>query len=239
MLALAALAVKPRRVVAGLRGVLATWSYFEYLGHRRDFGHARVLLQLVTHVLMGFKRLRDRDSYADDPLVCRVLGVSRVPEGTAVGYNPRRKGARSPRHMHRDHGYSQLWDANQNAQGPPPRVTTHVLPAPLRPHLASSERTPRCLAPRRRVLSAYPLFNHRHCKVGRFERGCKPPDGSGGKLRRLRVRLPLARALRDADPQTSTRTDRAGSHECFGDRSEKRRMETEASIRAAAPTPGG
>ena len=123
---------------------------FEHLGRRRDFGHARVLLQLVVHMLMGFRRLRDRDGYADDPLVCRVLGVSRLPdvatisrtlatadakavdrvrrlvgelaldravteelprvtldfdgsvldtrrhaEGTAVGYNPRRKGTRS------------------------------------------------------------------------------------------------------------------------------------------------
>ncbi|MEX1368996.1 MAG: IS1380 family transposase [Nannocystaceae bacterium] len=134
--------------VVGLRARLR--ACFEHLDRRRDFGHARVLLQLVVHVLMGFRRLRDRDYYADDPLVCRVLGVSRLPdvatisrtlatadhkavvrvrrlvgdlaldravaeelprvtldfdgsvlatrrhaEGTAVGYNPRRKGTRS------------------------------------------------------------------------------------------------------------------------------------------------
>lgn len=121
--------------------------------HARDgrvFGLARVVLQLVVHVILGFRRLRDRDYYADDPLVCRVLRVDRLPdvatisrtlaaadtksvvnlrglvrelvldrlaavrlgrltldfdgsvlsttrcaEGSAVGYNPKRKGARS------------------------------------------------------------------------------------------------------------------------------------------------
>jgi hypothetical protein len=123
---------------------------FAHLGNGRVFGSARVVLQLVVHVILGFRRLRDRDYYADDPLVCRLLGVKRLPdvatisrtlssadgravenvrglvrdlvverlaetklsritldfdgsvlstarraEGSAVGYNPRRKGARS------------------------------------------------------------------------------------------------------------------------------------------------
>ena len=116
----------------------------------RVYGLARVVLQLVIHVLLGFRRLRDRDYYADDPLIARALGVSKVPdvstitrtlaqagtkeisrlaalvrdlaldrleterlarvtldfdgsvlstkghaEGTAIGFNPKRKGARS------------------------------------------------------------------------------------------------------------------------------------------------
>jgi hypothetical protein len=123
---------------------------FAHLGRARVFGLARVVLQLVVHVLLGFRRLRDRDYYADDPLVCRVLGVRKLPdvstitrtlaaadsrsvdalrdlvredvltriadeslarvtadfdgsvlstkghaEGSAIGYNPKRKGARS------------------------------------------------------------------------------------------------------------------------------------------------
>lgn len=123
---------------------------FAHLGSGRVFGTARVVLQLIVHVILGFRRLRDRDYYADDPLVCRMLGVSRLPdvatisrtladadgksvvnlrgllrdlvlerlaalklarvtidfdgsvlstarraEGAAVGYNPKRKGARS------------------------------------------------------------------------------------------------------------------------------------------------
>jgi hypothetical protein len=34
--------------------------------------------------LMGFRRLRDRDDYADDPLVCRVLGVSKLPDVATI-----------------------------------------------------------------------------------------------------------------------------------------------------------
>ena len=123
---------------------------FVALDRDRVYGLARVVLQLVIHVLLGFRRLRDRDYYAADPLIARALGVSKIPdvstmtrtlaqagpadisrlaglvrdltlerleterlarvtvdfdgsvlstkgrvEGTAVGFNPKRKGARS------------------------------------------------------------------------------------------------------------------------------------------------
>lgn len=66
----------------GLRARLR--GCFAHLGRRRVFGLERVFLQLVAHVLMGFRRLRDRDDYADDPLVCRVLGVSRLPDVATI-----------------------------------------------------------------------------------------------------------------------------------------------------------
>lgn len=114
------------------------------------FGHHVVFLWLVVHLLLGHRRLRDRDFYEEDPLVQRVLGLRRLPdvatisrslrnadeqavegvqrlgrdlvlariehealarvtldfdgsvlstrghaEGTAVGFNPKRRGARS------------------------------------------------------------------------------------------------------------------------------------------------
>lgn len=123
---------------------------FASIDSGRVYGLARVVLQLVIHVLLGFRRLRDRDYYADDPLIARALGVSKIPdvstitrtlaqagakeisrfaslvreltldrleaerlarvtldfdgsvlstsghaEGTAIGFNPKRKGARS------------------------------------------------------------------------------------------------------------------------------------------------
>ena len=46
----------------------------------RSFGLVVVVLQLVVQVLLGFRRLRDRDYFADDPLLCRVLGLSRLPD---------------------------------------------------------------------------------------------------------------------------------------------------------------
>ena len=109
-----------------------------------------IVLLLIVHLLLGFRRLRDVDYYRDDPLVRRLLGLHRLPdvaticrtlavmgrhsvdkvrqlcsavvldalrrecfarltldfdgsvtatrghaEGTAVGYNTRKKGARS------------------------------------------------------------------------------------------------------------------------------------------------
>jgi len=114
------------------------------------FGRATIFLQLIVHLLLGFRELRDSRAYRDDPMVQRLLGLKRLPdvatisrmlkdadaktvnnlrrllrgmlferlatlglaritldfdgsvlstrrraEGTAVGYNKKRKGARS------------------------------------------------------------------------------------------------------------------------------------------------
>jgi hypothetical protein len=114
------------------------------------FSRATLFLQLIVHLLLGFRELRDSRAYRDDPMVQRILGLRRLPdvstlsrmlkeadagsvanlrallrellfgrlkqlsparltldfdgsvqstrrraEGTAVGYNKKRKGARS------------------------------------------------------------------------------------------------------------------------------------------------
>ena len=46
----------------------------------RTFGLSVVVLQLVVQVLLGFRRLRDGEYFANDPLVLRVLGVSKLPD---------------------------------------------------------------------------------------------------------------------------------------------------------------
>jgi hypothetical protein len=48
------------------------------------YGLAVVFLQLVLHIIVGFRRLRDRDYYCDDPLLCRVLGVRRLPDVSTI-----------------------------------------------------------------------------------------------------------------------------------------------------------
>lgn len=123
---------------------------FQHLRGGSIFGVHRIVLLLVVHFLLGFRRLRDVDYYRDDPLVQRLLGLRRLPdvatisrtlkdmdrtgvdhmrhlvrglvidglprqpfprltvdfdgsvlstkghaEGTAVGFNPRKKGGRS------------------------------------------------------------------------------------------------------------------------------------------------
>jgi hypothetical protein len=44
------------------------------------FGHARVVLLLVVHLWLGFRRLRDVRYYRDDPMVQRLLGLRVLPD---------------------------------------------------------------------------------------------------------------------------------------------------------------
>ena len=57
---------------------------FVAVDRKRVYGLARVVLQLVIHVLLGFRRLRDRDYYADDPLIARALGVAKIPDVSTI-----------------------------------------------------------------------------------------------------------------------------------------------------------
>jgi len=50
----------------------------------RQYGFGQVVLVLVVHLLLGFRRLRDIDYYADDALVKRVLGVARLPSVASI-----------------------------------------------------------------------------------------------------------------------------------------------------------
>ncbi len=45
---------------------------------------ASVMLLLVIHVLIGFRRLRGLEYYRDDPLVARLVGWSRLPDVSTV-----------------------------------------------------------------------------------------------------------------------------------------------------------
>ena len=44
----------------------------------------KLFLQLVLHLLLGFRNLRDVECYQEDPLVQRVLGVSRIPDHSTL-----------------------------------------------------------------------------------------------------------------------------------------------------------
>jgi hypothetical protein len=52
----------------------------KHVGSSGIFGLARLLLLLIVHLLLGFRRLRDLDFYRDDPLIRRVVGVRRLPD---------------------------------------------------------------------------------------------------------------------------------------------------------------
>jgi DDE family transposase len=53
---------------------------FSHLKNGKIFGHASIMLLLIVHVMLGFRRLRGLDYYRDDPLVARVCGIRKLPD---------------------------------------------------------------------------------------------------------------------------------------------------------------
>ena len=52
---------------------------FRQLNGGKVFDRATVFLQLIVHLLLGYRELQDCRYYRDDPLVGRVLGLKRLP----------------------------------------------------------------------------------------------------------------------------------------------------------------
>jgi len=48
------------------------------------FSRATLFLQLVLHLLLGYRELRDSRYYQDDPLVKRLLGLQRLPDVATI-----------------------------------------------------------------------------------------------------------------------------------------------------------
>ena len=57
---------------------------FRHLGRSGIYGVHRIVLLLIVHFLLGFRRLRDVDYYRDDPLVQRLLGLQRLPDVATI-----------------------------------------------------------------------------------------------------------------------------------------------------------
>lgn len=57
---------------------------FKHLRGQVIFDHASVMMQLVVHLQLGFRGLRGRDFYHDDPLVRRVLGQRAIPDVSTI-----------------------------------------------------------------------------------------------------------------------------------------------------------
>ncbi len=53
---------------------------FRHLSKGKVFGIATIFLQLIVHILLGFRELRDCRLYEDDPMVKRILGLERLPD---------------------------------------------------------------------------------------------------------------------------------------------------------------
>lgn len=69
------------------------------------FGHHVIVMSLIVHLLLGFRRLRERDYYSEDPLVQRVLGLTKIPDVSTITRSMDQMDARSfvkVRHLNRD-----------------------------------------------------------------------------------------------------------------------------------------
>jgi hypothetical protein len=57
---------------------------FRHLPVSPIFGHGVVVMLLMVHLLLGYRRLQDLRYYRDDPMVRRLLGISRLPDVATV-----------------------------------------------------------------------------------------------------------------------------------------------------------
>jgi len=48
------------------------------------FGRHLVVILLIIHLLLGFRRLREVDYYRDDPLVLRLMGLRKLPDVSTI-----------------------------------------------------------------------------------------------------------------------------------------------------------
>jgi hypothetical protein len=53
---------------------------FRHMAPGKIFSRSTMFLQLVVHLLLGFRSLRDCRAYRDDPMVQRLLGLTRLPD---------------------------------------------------------------------------------------------------------------------------------------------------------------
>ena len=74
---------------------------FRHLAAGKVFGPATIFLQLIVHVLLGFRELRDSRAYRDDPLVQRILGLGRLPDVSTVSRMLKNADARSVDNLRR------------------------------------------------------------------------------------------------------------------------------------------
>ena len=57
---------------------------FEHMKVSPIFGHASIVMLLIVHLLIGYRRLSDLRYYQDDPMVRRTLGLKRLPDVATV-----------------------------------------------------------------------------------------------------------------------------------------------------------
>jgi hypothetical protein len=57
---------------------------FDHLPVNPIFGHYTIVLMLIVHLMLGYRRLRDMEYYRDDLMVLRLLGLRKLPDVSTV-----------------------------------------------------------------------------------------------------------------------------------------------------------
>lgn len=60
---------------------------FSHLKVSPIFGHHVIVMLLIIHLILGFRRLREIEYYRDDPLVLRLMGLKRLPDVSTISRN--------------------------------------------------------------------------------------------------------------------------------------------------------
>ena len=74
---------------------------FAHLNKRKIFNRTTLFMQLIVHLLLGFRELKDCRYYCDDPLVKRLLGLSRLPDVATLSRMLKESGAKSVENVRR------------------------------------------------------------------------------------------------------------------------------------------
>lgn len=72
---------------------------FQHLRISEIFGHHIIMMVLVVHLLLGYRKLRYMEYYKDDPLVKRLLGLRRLPDVSTVSRALRSADAKSIKNL--------------------------------------------------------------------------------------------------------------------------------------------
>ncbi len=57
---------------------------FDHFSTSPIFGYHVIVMVLMVHLILGYRRLREMDYYRDDPMVQRLLGLNRLPDVATV-----------------------------------------------------------------------------------------------------------------------------------------------------------
>ena len=74
---------------------------FRHLADGKAFGPATIFLQMVVHILLGFRELRESRAYQDDPMVQHLLGLKRLPDVATISRMLKDADARTVKRLRR------------------------------------------------------------------------------------------------------------------------------------------